>query len=140
METSELIYAVALCGIMGMVGQVIRVAVGMKKVYDKAADQGSGMPDLFETSRLSISLLMGFAVGVISMLLLDGQEILSAANETSAPIDRTDPEAVKSAEAAAKAAKDAVKELLIGVAAAGYAGTDAVEGLFKRYLPGLAAK
>jgi hypothetical protein len=98
---TEALEALVLCGLMGVVGQGIRAIAGLKKVSDQAEDTGVSSADLFIASRLVFSLIVGFIAGVIAGIVAN---IIGA----DAVID--------------------VKALL-GIAAAGYAGTDFIEAM-----------
>jgi putative chitinase len=102
--------ALLLAGLMGMVGQGARAIVGLKSMTDQAAAQGLDQNDLFRAARLLVSLMIGFVSGVAAAFLLGIDKVVAvtAANN----------------------------QVLLGLAAAGYAGTDAIEGFISRYLPG----
>jgi hypothetical protein len=100
--------------LFGLVGQGLRVVVGMKKISDTAADRGTSFSAEFKSSVLITSLIVGACMGALSFLAI------------------SDPQGFE----AAAQAPDKAKQLVFSVIAAGYAGTDFVEGLVKRYLPG----
>jgi hypothetical protein len=102
--------ALLLAGLMGMVGQGARAIVGLKSVADQAAAQGLDSADLFRAARLAVSLMIGFVAGVAAAFLLGIDKIVAVTAANS--------------------------QVLLGLAAAGYAGTDAIEGFVSRYLPG----
>lgn len=108
MQTSVL-SALLLAGLMGMIGQGARVAIGLKKFAEevKAAPPGEG--DAFSAARLLVSLMIGFIAGVLAGLAL-GLDALVAIDASSI-------------------------KLLLGLAAAGYGGTDFIEGLFSQLVP-----
>jgi len=110
----DVLKALLLAGLMGMVGQGARTIVGLKSIADQAAAQGLDQDDLFRAARLLVSLMIGFLSGVAAAFLLG--------------IDKV---------AAVTAANN---QVLLGLAAAGYAGTDAIEGFISRYLPGQGAR
>ena len=114
MTATELIILVALGGLMGAMGQVVRVAVGLKKLSDTAAEEGKKMAELFEPSRLVVSLLIGFTAGAIAIVGLGGDDIV---------VDGTKP-------------IEQHRDLLLGLMAAGYSSADVIEGFVKRHLPG----
>jgi len=106
LTASAWLVLIALGGLMGMLGQGIRVIVGLKKAQDLAHQQGKTLAEKFEPSTLLVSLLIGFIAGALASLAL------SKVNETISP------------------------QLLIGFMGAGYAGTDFIEGFIRKYLPG----
>ena len=101
MAAADLLGALVLSGILGVVGQGARTVVGLKKLYEENQSKEPSERDTFIASRLFISLFIGFISGVIAALSLGLTEL---ANATTTSID-----------------------LLLGIAAAGYAGTDIIE-------------
>jgi soluble lytic murein transglycosylase-like protein len=99
MTSGDALSALMIGGLMGMIGQSARAAIGLKKMNDMAQSQNLSWQDVFVTSRLVISLIIGFLAGAIAAITL-GLDTLA----TAAPHD-----------------------MLIKLAAAGYAGTDAIE-------------
>lgn len=90
---------------LGMVGQSIRIIVGIKKKCDDAFHQCKEMKDWFDSKRLIVSLIIGAvagSLGAISML------------DTTTKIN---------------------KEYLIMLISIGYTGTDFIEGLIKTRFP-----
>jgi hypothetical protein len=100
------ILIIALGALMGVVGQGIRVTVGLKKASDRAAELGQKFTDAIDPARLLVSLLIGAVAGVMAAIV--------TLSPTSA-IER---------------------DALLALAAAGYSGTDFIEGFMARYLPG----
>jgi len=82
-------------GLLGLLGQGVRAVVGLKKVQ--------GSYDGFVPSRLVVSLLIGFLVGMAAALILKQPTSSSLFNLNA--------------------------WLLVAIAALGYAGTDLIEGL-----------
>lgn len=111
MTTSGILTALFLAGLMGLVGQGARVVVGLKKLRDENLEQSPSEQDSFIASRLFVSLMIGFITGIAAGFLLGLPEI----------------------------AKGGI-EMLMGLAAAGYAGTDAIEAFTARLTPPPAAK
>ena len=107
MDAAGWILALVLGGILGMIGQGIRVVVGLKKVHDQAAAAQKAFGEIFQGSVLGISLLIGFLAGALAMIGI-------AENLTEAKPS---------------------KELILTLIAAGYAGTDFIEGFTRKYLP-----
>jgi hypothetical protein len=104
MTPVQLLSAILIAGLLGMLGQGIRAVAGLKKMNDDATANGASSADLFNAARLLVTLMVGFLAGVAGALaigigkLTDGS--LTAANAT---------------------------EILLSIAAAGYAGTDFLE-------------
>lgn len=109
MTPEQLIIAILLAGIMGAVGQGARAVVGLKKASDQASGANGSLSDVFRASRLLVSLLIGFIAGVFALLALGPEKLLGTEAKT---------------------------QTLLGLIAAGYAGTDFVEGFMNKYLPG----
>jgi hypothetical protein len=97
---------IALGALTGVVGQGIRVIVGLKKASDQAAALDRKFTEMVEPARLLISLLIGMLAGVMAAIVTLTPD---------APVPR---------------------DALLGVAAAGYSGADFIEGFMARYLPG----
>lgn len=91
-------------GVLGAVGQGIRVVIGLKKEYDDVQMTGLAFDKAFSRSELGVSLIIGFVAGVLAYISLVGLDT-----------DLIDNNAVTA---------------LIG---AGYAGTDFIEGFMKKY-------
>ena len=64
MEPADWIFILILGGILGVCGQVMRVVIGLKKIYfgDKP------MKEVFEGRTLGTSLLIGFVAGVLAII------------------------------------------------------------------------
>lgn len=107
MDAQQWIIQLLLGGFLGMVGQGIRVVAGLKKVNDQALLQKKPFGELFETSTLLVSLLIGFVAGALAVIALSGD---------SRPLQTN-------------------KQIILGLIGAGYAGTDFIEGFVKKYLP-----
>lgn len=103
MTTYDIINVIAAGGLLGILGQGIRMAIGLKKHSDANAQKPSGEADPVDTGRLMISIFIGFIAGAL-FLLIRGTDSL----------------------------KD--KEFIFSVIAAGYSGTDFIEGLFNTYI------
>lgn len=95
-------------GLLGALGQGIRIAVGLKKLNEentvRSLNDSSEKP--FSVSRLLISVFIGFVAGALAML------IKYASTEKPADYDT---------------------EIVITIIAAGYAGADFIEGIFITY-------
>ena len=60
MTASDWILQIVLGGLLGMVGQGVRVFTGLKKVNDKTAQEGKAFGEFFQLSTLLLSLFIGF--------------------------------------------------------------------------------
>ena len=107
MGASDWVLTLILGGILGMIGQGIRVVAGLKKVNDRASAEGKNFRSLFETSTMALSLLIGFIAGTLAIIGVTGT------TEVATPS----------------------KELIVTIIGAGYAGTDFIEGFIKKSLP-----
>lgn len=101
-EPQAVIMTVMLGGVLGMLGQALRVVVGLKKVHDESGEAGKPFAEVFNSSRLILSLLVGFVAGALTLLFDEG---------------------------VVKTVRMETVGLLL---AAGYAGTDATEALMRR--------
>jgi len=111
---ADLLPALIIAGLLGAVGQVLRAAIGLKKASESAKDNNVDFKDQFVTSRLVISLIIGFGAGVIAILVKDLENLREVSIITS--------------------------EIALAIIAAGYAGTDFVEGALGFYKPKLPAE
>ncbi len=111
MTTQQLLLQLLLGGLLGITGQGIRIVIGLKKLNEEAQAEQVSMKQLIDNSRLRTSIFIGFIAGILAILSLTGfTEELSAATKP-------------------------LKEIIMGVIAAGYAGTDFIEGFMNRNLP-----
>jgi hypothetical protein len=125
-SAGDILTVIVLSGIFGMVGQLIRVIAGLKKLADMSnapataqasvpADGQASAPanaqtndaNVFQTSTLVVSLLIGFVAGVVALLATQGIDNPVAYNT----------------------------KLALAIMAAGYAGTDFIEAFMRKYLP-----
>lgn len=107
---------ILLGALLGAVGQGARGIVGWKKVFDEAQSLQTTAKEIFQPSRLVISLIVGAIAGVLASLTI---------------ID--DPAQL------AKQEPEQMKRLLLALVATGYAGTDFIEGFVRnRYSPAAA--
>lgn len=113
MNAANLVMLVLLGGLLGTLGQGIRIAIGVKKAIEKAANDGKSFKEIFEARFMLVSLFIGFVSGGLAVILLDG-------NGADAPGALS-------------------REFLLGIVAAGYVGTDFIEGIMKKRLPGKAS-
>jgi hypothetical protein len=123
----SILISLLLAGLLGLIGQSIRVIVGLKKLRDEAAAEAQkkaaggateGAPpsraqakasynELFDARKLWLSLFIGFIAGCLAGLAGD------YASGTAFS-----------------------REAILAMVGAGYAGTDFIEGVFKKLLPG----
>jgi hypothetical protein len=101
---SEFLSALILGGILGMVGQGMRVIVGLKKIYESLGTE-EDFGSKFDWSRLSISLVIGFIAGSFGMILKIDYETVSTMVMT--------------------------KDFMLSIIAIGYMGVDFIEGMMK---------
>lgn len=97
---------IILAALLGMIGQGMRVIVGIKKANEQVRTEND-QEQLFKTQRLVFSLFISFAVGAIA-------GVLAAINSIDATFS---------------------KSMILGFIAAGYAGTDFIEGFMKKNPP-----
>jgi hypothetical protein len=107
MAALDWIHLLMLGGVLGLLGQGLRVVAGLKKVHDDVASGRGSFAEQFEPSRLLVSLLIGFIAGALAIISL------------------------KSGDQSLKVSTD----LVITLIAAGYAGTDFIEAFIKAHLP-----
>lgn len=88
-------------GLLGALGQGLRSVVGLKKLRDSVGDDSAAYADAFSASRLIVTVFVGFVTGALTVLTFSDQ----------------------------LQAMSASKEMVLSVIAAGYAGTDTIEGL-----------
>ena len=103
-SAADWINLILLGGLLGAVGQGIRVVVGLKKLNDQALQKKKEFSSLFSPSTLVVSLLVGFIAGVLG--------ILSLPNVNLAKLD--------------------TNQVLLPLLGIGYAGADFIEGFVKK--------
>lgn len=91
--------------ILGSVGQGVRVIVGLKKMNDEALAEKKSPQELMQTQQLLISLFIAFGIGAVAGVL--------------AAVNNIDTETIS-------------KSTIFAFLAAGYAGTDFIEGFMKK--------
>jgi hypothetical protein len=106
---ANVLAALIMGGFLGLLGQGARTIVGLKGLYDEADSRDVSQTDLFSAARLVISLLIGFLAGLAATLALGIDKLLFI-----------DPSKL---------------DILLGIAAAGYVGTDFIEGFMSRFAP-----
>ena len=100
-DPSSILAALVLAGLLGALGQSARTVAGLKKMNDEAAKQGLSSADVFIAARLFVSLMIGFLAGVAAGLALGLDKLLVL--------------------------DSGGLQVMLGIAAAGYAGTDFIE-------------
>ncbi len=109
MTIIEIINSVLAGGLLGALGQGVRTAVGLKKFNeDNTAKVAENKPaEEFSTSRMVISIFIGFVAGAIGMLV-KGSGLAVKGNYST--------------------------ESIITIIAIGYSGADFIEGVFTTYI------
>lgn len=110
MDSGSLLLSLILGGLLGMIGQSIRVVVGLKKTYDISIQNNQTLKENFEGRQLLLSLLIGFVASSLGMIASLNFEDLKASTLLN-------------------------KSQILQLIAIGYAGTDFIEGFVKKYLP-----
>ncbi|MFC4160545.1 hypothetical protein [Chitinimonas lacunae] len=100
-----------LAGLLGMVGQGIRVVMGLKKLHDLAQLQQQKVSDMMSGQRVWLSLLIGFIAGVLGFLAMG-----------------LNPATVLD------------QQHLLTLITVGYAGTDAIEAVMSKAQPAWLAR
>jgi hypothetical protein len=107
-DSSAVLSTLLLCGLMGLLGQGVRAAVGLKTMTKSAADIPSQQSE-FSAAYLVISLMIGFIAGVLAGLAVGLTNLIK--------INLSD------------------LKVLLGIAAAGYAGADFIENTMSIVIP-----
>ena len=100
-----LVNCILLGSILGAAGQGIRILTGLKKLFDEAMRTNTAIEQMVIGKRLLLSVLISCSIGAIA-------GILAAFESPDFMI---------------------TKSTIIAFIAAGYAGTDFIEGMFNRY-------
>jgi predicted chitinase len=106
----QVLAAVLLAGLMGLIGQGVRAAVGLKSAATLAATTPTQQSQ-FNAAYLMVSLMIGFIAGVLAGMAIGLDKVTGVA-----------PDNIK---------------VLLGLIAAGYAGVDFIENTFTHLIPGL---
>jgi hypothetical protein len=101
---TDMLVLIILGAILGMVGQGLRVLVGLKKMQDVASTTGKTNDQLYQVSRVIMSLMIACAIGAVA-------GVIAAMSKLDANID---------------------KSVLVAFITAGYAGTDFIEGFLRK--------
>jgi hypothetical protein len=104
---TDLILQILLGGLLGILGQGIRIIVGLKKLNTGNVTKTLNNDDTegFSASRLLLSIFIGFIAGAIALLIRGAD---------ATPAGKT--------------------EFIFTIMAAGYSGTDFIEGVFNTYI------
>lgn len=108
-EISTLFQSALFALLLGMVGQAIRAAAGLNKQADKAAAAGGRPAEAFDVRLFWSTLFIGAIAGLTAYL---GMQY-----GTSEGADLQNGKVV------------------LGIAAAGYAGADFIDGFVRKFLP-----
>lgn len=73
MSAEDITYAVMAGGLLGLLGQGIRMAIGFKKLADVNTQKPERNKEEISTSRLIISLFIGFIAGALFHLVDQGE-------------------------------------------------------------------
>jgi hypothetical protein len=103
--------------LMGILGQGARAVVGLKGMSDNAQALNKKPRDLFDSTRLLTSLLIGFLVGLAAALMYIIKNDIKGGTEAANALSAID------------------WHVLVGFAASGYVGVDFLEGFIAQYLP-----
>nr|WP_321984274.1 hypothetical protein [uncultured Lichenicoccus sp.] len=106
---SQMLAALLLAGLLGMIGQGVRAVVGLKGLALQALDPNVPLPEAFNPTRLIVSLVIGFVAGALAGTAMGIEQVGHA---------------------------DLTRAAMLGLMAAGYSGTDFIEGFISNYLPG----
>lgn len=110
LDSSVILTTLLLCGLMGLLGQGIRAAVGLKSAATRGAQNPSQQTE-FDSAYFGLSLMIGFIAGLLAGIAI-GLDSLA----------KIDPSNLKP---------------LFAIVAAGYAGTDFIENAFTYLIPGI---
>jgi hypothetical protein len=110
MTVIEIINNVLAGGLLGSLGQGIRLVVGLKKLNAENTEKkmGGDVPEAISGGRLILSIFIGFIAGAIGMIVKSTSLGKSGNYDT---------------------------ESIITIIVTGYSGADFIEGVFNTYLP-----
>ncbi len=110
--STQVLSTLVLCGLMGLLGQGVRAAAGLKSYATQIGPNGAPtQQNTFNAAYFLVSLMVGFIAGILSGIAIGIANLMT--------IDPTD------------------LKVLLGISAAGYAGTDFIENTFGGLIPGL---
>ena len=115
MTIERWIILIILGGLLGMVGQGIRLAAGMKKLNDEAAAKEVEFRSLLHPSRIVITLVIGFVAGALGAIALVSGDVAPGASNSVKDSGTLQPVTIIT---------------LIGI---GYAGTDFIEAFMSKH-------
>ena len=107
-SSSDILVTLLLCGLMGMLGQGIRAAIGLKNALS-AAPGSAARRNEFSPAYFATSLMIGFIAGALAGVLIGLDKLM-----------HFDADNIN---------------VLAGIAAAGYAGVDFIENAFFHIIP-----
>jgi hypothetical protein len=107
-DSSSVLVTLLLCGLIGLLGQGVRAAVGLKKSLGVPQGQATQQAT-FSAAYFGLSLMIGFVAGVLAGIVIGLQKLI-----------KIDLENMK---------------LLLGIAVAGYAGADFIENSLSIVIP-----
>ena len=105
MDSGQTLTFVALGALLGAAGQGARVVVGLKKEIVDARGSGKTVGQWFDGRELLISFILGAVAGMLAAIWQYQPDV------------------------------QVTKNLLLGLAAAGYAGADFIGGLMEKWIP-----
>lgn len=112
-SSSDILVTLLLCGLMGLLGQGIRAAVGLKSATAAGeagpAGKAGSIARRFDGTYFATSLIIGFIAGDLAGVMI-GLDRLTRFDTSNLNV-------------------------LVGIAAAGYAGVDFIENSFSRMIP-----
>src|SRR5262249_34336658 len=106
---SEILVAILLSGIMGLFGQGIRAVIGLKRMGRLDNTNNIDEKNEFSASYLWLSLMIGFLSGIAAAFTIGFDKMIGVSKS-----DVT---------------------VLLGIAAAGYAGADVIENALSIFIP-----
>jgi hypothetical protein len=101
--------ALIMGGFLGLLGQGARAVVGLKGLQDQVDSPDASQTDVFSAARLLMSLMIGFLAGLAATLAMGIDKLLFISPSNL--------------------------DVLLGIAAAGYVGTDFIEKFMSRFAP-----
>jgi putative chitinase len=109
LEPNQLLQGALIAMLLGLFGQGLRAVAGLRKQMDEAATKSLMLKDVFDPTSFWFSLFVGAIAGLAAFLGM-----------TYGTSERMSWDSGK---------------VVLGIAAAGYAGADFIEAFAKKYLP-----
>jgi hypothetical protein len=106
-SSSDILVTLLLCGLMGLLGQGIRAAIGLKNALSE--EGGAARKEAFNPAYFATSLMIGFIAGDLAGVGIGLNRLM-----------QFNPDNI---------------DILVGIAAAGYAGVDFIENTFSTVMP-----